>query len=170
MKNLIMALIAIVAIGGGIYYFTKERVVAPENGLGNSEQNMPMMDSENTGEMMQSNKDGEMMGEKMMENKEEMMGSGMMKTVKSFTISGSNFAFDKKTIEVSKGDTVKITFKNSSGKHDWKIDEFNASTKILGSGEEETVEFVADKAGSFEYYCSVGSHRQMGMVGTLTVK
>jgi plastocyanin len=91
-------------------------------------------------------------------------------TVKSFTVNGSSFAFAPTALTVNKGDTVKITFKNTGGNHDLKIDEFNAGTKILSSGQEETITFVANKAGSFEYYCSVGSHRAMGMKGTLTVK
>ncbi len=88
---------------------------------------------------------------------------------KSFTITGSNFAFAPKQITVKKGDTVKITFVNSEGMHDLKIDEFNATTKRLGTGQKETIMFVANKAGSFQYYCSVGEHRSMGMWGTLTV-
>lgn len=91
------------------------------------------------------------------------------KNVKSFTVSGGNFSFTPSTMTVKKGDTVRITFKNDEGFHDLKIDEFKIATKQIAAGAEETVEFVADKAGSFEYYCSVGKHRQMGMVGTLTV-
>ncbi len=72
-------------------------------------------------------------------------------------------------MSVKKGDTVKITFVNSSGLHDLKIDEFNVATKQLAAGKEETVTFVASKTGTFEYYCSVGNHRAMGMKGTLTV-
>lgn len=91
------------------------------------------------------------------------------KTIKSFNVSGGNFSFTPSTMTVKKGDTVRITFKNEEGFHDLKIDEFNVATKQIAAGAEETVEFVADKAGDFEYYCSVGKHRQMGMVGTLTV-
>jgi plastocyanin len=29
---------------------------------------------------------------------------------------------------------------------------------------------VADKNGSYEYYCSVGNHRASGMVGVITVE
>ncbi|MEK7622082.1 MAG: cupredoxin domain-containing protein [Patescibacteria group bacterium] len=89
---------------------------------------------------------------------------------KEFTVVGTDFSFDLKTLAVNQGDTVKITFKNTKGFHDWKIDEFNAATKQLTADQSETIQFVADKAGSFEYYCSVGSHRAMGMKGTLTVK
>ncbi len=95
---------------------------------------------------------------------------GATNNTKSFTVTGSNFSFDPKTITVKKGDTVKITFKNADGMHDFKIDEFNVATKQIQGGEEETVTFTADKVGAFEYYCSVGKHRQMGMKGTLTVK
>lgn len=91
------------------------------------------------------------------------------KTVK-VTVTGSNFAFSEKEIRASKGDTVEVTFINSVGTHDFVIDEFNTRTKILKAGENETISFVADKTGSFEYYCSVGSHRQMGMKGTLLVE
>ncbi len=90
-------------------------------------------------------------------------------SVKEFTVEGSSFAFAPKTMSVNKGDTVKITFVNKIGFHDLVIDEFNARTKQIKAGESETITFVADKAGSFEYYCSVGTHRAQGMVGTLTV-
>ena len=89
---------------------------------------------------------------------------------KEFTVKATNFAFDQKEIKVKKGDTVKINFVNSEGFHDWVVDEFSAKTKQLQSGQSETIEFVADKTGSFEYYCSVGQHRQMGMVGKLIVE
>lgn len=89
--------------------------------------------------------------------------------VKEFMVSGTSFAFAPKILTVNKGDTVKITFYNAQGFHDLVIDEFNAKTKQLPAGQSETITFVADKVGTFEYYCSVGSHRQQGMVGTLTV-
>lgn len=91
-------------------------------------------------------------------------------SVSEFTIKGSNFVFAPNVMKVKKGDTVKITFMNAGGLHDFVLDEFNVQTKQLPDGESETIEFVADKAGSFEYYCSVGQHRQMGMKGTLTVE
>lgn len=90
-------------------------------------------------------------------------------TVQSFTVDGSNFKLMPATMTVNKGDTVRITFKSSGGFHDFVIDEFDVKTKQIGAGASETVEFVADEAGTFEYYCSVGNHRAQGMKGTLTV-
>lgn len=90
--------------------------------------------------------------------------------VKEFTINGSNFKFEPAVMSVNKGDKVKITFKNDGGFHDFTLDEFGVQTKQLAAGASETVEFTANKVGDFEYYCSVGNHRAMGMKGTLTVK
>jgi plastocyanin len=91
-------------------------------------------------------------------------------SVKEFTVTGSNFAFAPNAIKVKKGDKVRIIFKNADGFHDLKIDEFSVATSKIQGGAQEIVEFTADKAGAFEYYCSVGSHRQMGMKGTLVVE
>ncbi len=90
-------------------------------------------------------------------------------SVKEFTVNGSNFSFSPSALSVNKGDTVRVIFKNTGGNHDFVIDEFDAATKVIGSGQQDTVEFVADKSGSFEYYCSVSNHREMGMKGTLIV-
>lgn len=89
--------------------------------------------------------------------------------VREFTVTASNFKFAPITMSVKKGDTVRITFKNTQGMHDFVIEEFDVNTEVIDGAGEEVVEFVADEAGKFEYYCSVGNHRQMGMVGTLTV-
>jgi len=85
-------------------------------------------------------------------------------------IKANNFSFDKRTITVNEGDTVRIVFSNEQGFHDFVIDEFDARTKQLNAGQTETIEFVADKTGTFEYYCSVGTHRAMGMKGNLIVE
>lgn len=89
---------------------------------------------------------------------------------KEFVVSGIDFSFTPNTMKVNMGDTVKVTFKDTSGVHDFRLDEFKVATKVLAGGKEETVEFVADKKGSFEYYCSIGNHRKMGMKGTLVVE
>ena len=90
-------------------------------------------------------------------------------SVSAFAVSAESFAFTPSAMTVKKGDTVRITLTNVEGFHDFVVDEFDVATNRLASGASETVEFVADKAGTFEFYCSVGSHRQMGMKGTLTV-
>lgn len=91
-------------------------------------------------------------------------------TVKTFTIEGSSFKFSPNTITVNEGDMVKITFKNVQGFHDFVLDEFNVKSKTIPANQTDEVQFVASKKGTFEFYCSVGNHRAMGMVGKLTVQ
>lgn len=93
-----------------------------------------------------------------------------LETVKSFTIDSFGFGYSESEIRVKKGDTVTINLTNSDGFHDWVVDEFDAATPKIRAGETSSVTFVADKVGTFEYYCSVGSHRAQGMVGNLIVE
>lgn len=95
---------------------------------------------------------------------------GMPAPAKVFAISGKNFSFDKSELKVKKGDKVTINFTSADGFHDVVIDEFSAKTERVRTGGTSSMTFVADKAGTFEYYCSVGQHRMNGMVGTLVVE
>ncbi len=86
-------------------------------------------------------------------------------------IAGVDFAYDIKQIKVKKGDTVTINFKSNEGFHDWVVDEFNAATdRVTEKDGITSVTFVANKVGTFQYYCSVMRHRQMGMIGYLIVE
>jgi len=93
-------------------------------------------------------------------------------TINSYTeiIDGKYYPqFSPKEIVVNKGDLVRIKITNTKGTHDFKIDEFGVYTETP-LNEEKIVEFVADKSGSFEYYCTKQGHRQAGHWGTLKVQ
>ena len=84
----------------------------------------------------------------------------------------ANFSFTPKLITAKAGDTLTIKLENSQGMHDFVIDELGVKSRLLKDGEEQLVEIsipVDAKGKSYEFYCSVGNHRQMGMVGTLKV-
>lgn len=90
---------------------------------------------------------------------------------REITVSGSEFKFSLSSISLTKGETVKITFKNTGTlPHNLTIAELGVSTKTIGGGQEDSVTVTADKTGSYTFYCSVGSHRQQGMEGKLEVK
>ncbi|MEQ6388091.1 cupredoxin domain-containing protein [Bacillaceae bacterium S4-13-58] len=81
-------------------------------------------------------------------------------------INATNFAFDVNEIEANSGDTIKINFKNVDGSHGITFQGYDL--KIDKDG---TYEFVADQAGTFQFYCNVMcGHGHSEMVGTLTVK
>ena len=96
--------------------------------------------------------------------------------VKTFVITGAHLRFYMEGIEnpelkVNQGDRVRIEFISEEGFHDWVLDEFNAATDRVGPGASApTIEFIADKKGTFEYYCSVGEHRANGMKGVFVVE
>jgi heme/copper-type cytochrome/quinol oxidase subunit 2 len=76
--------------------------------------------------------------------------------------------FSLKEITVNKGDKVRIKITVTSGMHDFKIDEYNIYADTQ-SNKEYVVEFTADKAGDFVYYCTKPGHREKGQWGTLKV-
>lgn len=54
---------------------------------------------------------------------------------------------------------------NNPSKHNLNINEFNVHTKDLGYFQSESITFVTDKLGTFDYYCSI----HPDMKGTITV-
>lgn len=103
------------------------------------------------------------------ETKEPIKEAVKETATKTFVVDGSNFKFAPNVLAVNVGDTVKITFKNTQGFHNFAIDEFNVKSKTIPANQTDELTFVASKKGTFEYYCSVATHRKMGMVGKLTV-
>ncbi len=63
------------------------------------------------------------------------------------------------TYTFNKGDLESIHVINEGdatySKHNFNIDEFNVHTRDLGNFETQTVTFVADKTGVFDYYCTI---------------
>lgn len=159
-RNVIIGIVVVLLlVGGGFFLMSsgnKSQTPAPQTAVTSTPELSPTSEP-TSGETMQQ--------------ETTQSGEAMKKgEVKEFTVTGSSFKFDPPTLTVKKGDTVKITFKDSGGMHDFVIDELNVKTKQIQSGAQETVEFTADKSGTFEYYCSVGNHRAQGMKGTLTVQ
>jgi plastocyanin len=74
------------------------------------------------------------------------------------------------TITVQEGDVVRVEYATESGFHDFVIDAFGATEKVRNDAGVQILEFTADQAGEFEYYCSVGSHRGQGMYGSFIVE
>ncbi len=94
----------------------------------------------------------------------------MMETeVRTITIEAGAFYYKPSSITVKKGEKVKVVLNSKDMMHNFVVDELGITAPITKGGETSTFEFTADKAGTFEYYCSVGQHRKNGQVGTLVV-
>ena len=137
-------------IGGGAWYFTKNQESRIKNeGLEQVNQVPDLKTNDTTGEVAAE------------------LVSGRTIEV---TIEGNSFKFTPNVIKAKKEDTVRLIFKSTGAIHNLVIDEFGVETNKIGDGEEEEAEFVVDKTGTFEFYCSVGNHREVGMVGKLIVE
>lgn len=74
--------------------------------------------------------------------------------VKEFEVTARQFEFIPETIEVNKGDTVRLNIQSTDVTHGIAIPEFGVNRE-LQPGKKITVEFEADKSGTFNFYCSV---------------
>lgn len=148
MKNTIITAIAVIIIVGGAVFLITDKKNSVSDPASSSEaaQVLPSLAPEATQEAMNTGDE------------------------KQFTIIGQNYSFMPSTIRVHRGDKVTITFQDNGGFHDLVIDKLNVRTARVGQGQSGSLQFTADTVGSFEYYCSVGSHRDKGMKGTLIVE
>lgn len=147
MKNVLIAVVLLVLAVGGIWYVRgMNPQTTPEDSLSPSSM-MPASEKPGTTEMVVS------------------------EDIKKVVVEGSEFQLSPATLTLKRGEKVRLIFNNTGSKpHDFRVDELNIQTKVINGGESDTVEFTPDKAGKFEYYCSVGAHRANGMKGTLTVQ
>jgi cytochrome c oxidase subunit II len=80
-----------------------------------------------------------------------------------FTVTAKNYEFDPGVITVKKGEKVRLFITATDRDHGIKIEGYDIN-QVLKKGETETIEFTADKAGTFEFKCSVYcgmGHRKM---------
>jgi len=99
-------------------------------------------------------------------------GGGGGSTVDISTPSGSELAFNQKSVSAKAG-SVTIDFDNvQSLQHDVKVEDSSGQeiggTDLVSSG---TATATVDvQPGTYTFFCSVPGHREAGMQGTLTVK
>ncbi|MBI2102078.1 cupredoxin domain-containing protein [Candidatus Woesearchaeota archaeon] len=102
----------------------------------------------------------------------EVMGGNepAAESVKEFKITAKQFSFTPETIEVNKGDRVRLLVTSTDVPHGISINEYGINER-LDPGKEVKIEFTADKEGTFTAFCSVfcGSGHS-NMKGKLIVK
>lgn len=159
MKKIIITLIVLLVLGGG-YMFLDTNNTNINPSTSNTEVQNDASPTLNTNTRLPESVEKDTS----MSVKDFTMTSWMDK------INGKMAAhFSLKEIRVKKGDKVRITITNTAGSHDFVIDEYklNSETPL---NKAITLEFVADKVGTFEYYCSKYNHRELGQVGKLIVE
>ena len=89
---------------------------------------------------------------------------------REFRMTAKQFSFEPSTIEVNKGDKVRLIVTSLDVPHGIAIKEYGINER-LDVGKPVTIEFTADKEGTFTAFCSVfcGAGHS-GMKGKLIVK
>jgi len=88
---------------------------------------------------------------------------GAAPAVREFTMTAKNYVFDPGVITVKKGEKVRLIITATDRDHGIKLDAFDVN-QVLKKGDPTTIEFTADKVGTFEFKCSVYcgmGHRKM---------
>lgn len=90
--------------------------------------------------------------------------NSIKENAKEITLQATRFQYSPDTITVNKGDRVIINIENIDTLHGIRIPDFNVR-------DENKVEFIADKIGEFDFYCTVFcGNEHMQMKGKLIVK
>jgi len=96
--------------------------------------------------------------------------TGSAAPVKEFDIEAKKWEFVPNPIEVNKGDKVVLHITSTDVTHGFVLPDFDINERLV-AGATTDVEFIADKAGSFTFFCNVqcGSGHS-GMKGQLIVR
>lgn len=124
---------------------------------------------------------------------DEAQGEDELTADRTITVVMSEFAFTPAEIPVAVGETVRLVVVNEgSVLHDITADTFHGAASAVGSaehddsvahghdeqgafhvaaesGHEAALVFTATEAGTFDLYCSVPGHLELGMTATLVV-
>jgi cytochrome c oxidase subunit 2 len=95
-------------------------------------------------------------------------GTAVSQPVREFEVVAERFKFTPERLEVNRGDRVRVTVRSADTTHSWAIEAFDVDALARKGGRPEVVEFVAERAGSFEItcseYCGRGHKRMKGLL------
>jgi plastocyanin len=90
-----------------------------------------------------------------------------------FTVVAEDHRFGPNELRVSAGDRVTVILDNrGQSPHNIAFDlpgDMVTLAENVPAGGSDTLAFVAPTEGTYTFFCPVGNHREMGMVGTLIV-
>jgi cytochrome c oxidase subunit 2 len=79
---------------------------------------------------------------------------GAQQSKREFTVDATKYKFEPPRLEVEEGDVVRITLVAGDIPHSFTIDGYRIA-KRSEPGKPVTFEFLADRAGTFRFYCNL---------------
>ena len=105
------------------------------------------------------------------QNSTPATSSSTASPVKEINISAKEFAYTPSSVSVNVGETVKINLTNDgTTTHNLTIAELGVKTKDVNPGESDSVTFTPKTTGAYTFFCSIDSHKDLGLQGTLEVR
>lgn len=83
-----------------------------------------------------------------------------------------SYSYDPAEFSVPVNTTVIITLESHEQNlwdHDIAFENTSWMSDTIGPGENTTLEFTVTEPGEYTYICTIGDHKERGMVGTMTV-
>lgn len=139
-------------------------------GLSAPEETTPAVMEESTGDSMEKGTTLEDDSAAKMEGDQAAMEKSVVPEDGRVAMAASNFKYDVTEIRAKAGEPLTIAVTNDEGFHDLVIDELEVNSGMIPAGETMELEIPTDKPGTYEFYCSVGEHRAMGMKGMLIIE
>jgi len=99
-----------------------------------------------------------------------LLGQEQAPNRREFTLMAREYRFSPARIEVTQNDLVKVTVHSEDVAYSFTIDDYRLSKRIPAGGS-TTLEFRADRAGTFAFYSNLSNdarHKQMS--GQLIVR
>ena len=89
---------------------------------------------------------------------------------REFTVRASEYRFSPDRLEVTQDDLVKLTVQSGDVAYSFTIDEYRLARRVPAGGS-TTIEFRADRAGTFPFYSNMTNDgRHASMRGELVVR
>ncbi|MDY6778703.1 MAG: cupredoxin domain-containing protein [Candidatus Nanohaloarchaea archaeon] len=88
------------------------------------------------------------------------------------TVSGGEYYFSPRRISVTRGERVRVTFRNTGSiPHNLRIPSLGVGSNTINPGRSSSFTFTAPKSGTFPitFECTLPGHARNGMRGTVTV-
>ena len=99
-----------------------------------------------------------------------LLGQEQAPNRREFTIRASDYHFSPDRLEVTQDDLVKLTVQSADVAYSFAIDEYRLARRIP-AGSSATIEFRADRVGSFPFYSNMTNDgRHASMRGELVVR
>jgi cytochrome c oxidase subunit 2 len=97
-------------------------------------------------------------------------GQDQAPTRREFTLTARNYNFSPNRVEASQDDLIKLTVQSEDVAYGFTIEEYRLSKRVPAGGS-TTIEFRADRAGTFTFYSNLSNDtRHSQMLGQLVVR